>query len=149
MTVVSQTRNNMNSVLVHDLDACPDIEDTAIYEGSLQDAWLMPMNTSERDLFFRMWFLEAFAPYEVYLRAQALIREIDNIEKDLCKLHFEETGEARRISRRVQSMRKCRALVALWPTWKSVVDEAKGVLEVKAQQNMYRLCIVDDKWLAR
>jgi hypothetical protein len=139
----------MNSIFVHDLDACPDIEDTLIYQGSLQDAWLVPFQTSERDLFFKMWFLESFAPYSVYLRACALLREIDNVERDLAQLKFQETGEPTRISKRVQSMRKCRALIALWPTWKSVVDEATDVLPVKAQKNLYRLCVVDDKWLAR
>ena len=145
----SQVREDMTRIFIGDLGACVDVQDLDQYPGSINDAWITPFRVSKQELDFKLWYVEAFAPYEIFVKAKSLMREIDNIEKDLNLLVFRETGVATNINKKVQTMRKCRALVALWPDWKTVVDEARNSVPLIAQQNLYRLCIVDNKWLER
>lgn len=149
-TVNTLARQNTISVLRNDLDACPDVEDVLAYpEGSLNDVWLMPMHTSDADLFFRMWFVENFASSEVYQRALAINRAVDGFASDLAKMGYDKTGKPTYIHRRVQSALKCRLVSAQWPTLRTIVNEATTVPARKAQGNLERLCMEGGQWLVR
>ena len=141
-----EARLEMNSVLKHDLDACPEIDDTLIYPGSIDDAWLMPWHNSEHDMFFRLWFLEHFASRQVYRQALSMCDEVDRFWSDMAKLHYADTGDSSYMSPVAKRALKARMLTAMFPTWKSVVDEATGVHALKAQKNLNRLVIENGLW---
>ncbi len=144
-----KARLEMNSVLKHDLDACPEIDDTLIYPGSIDDAWLMPWHNSEHDMFFRLWFLEHFASREVYRRAITMCEAVDQFWNDIASLVHADTGEASYIDQRAKRALKSKLLTAMFPSWKSVVDEATGVHALKAQANLQRLVIENGSWQER
>lgn len=149
MSVATRARLNHNAILVNDLNACSDIDEILTYPGNLQDTWVMPFNTKPQDLFYRLWFVEAFASPEVYRCAQRVCREVDNFWSDLARLHHKTTGEPMHVNQRAVVVQKHRMLTAMWPTWKTVVDEASSVKAWKARKNLDRLCIRGGEWLAR
>ena len=109
----------------------------------------MPWHHDEKSLYFRLWFLEHFAAKVVYERALAVCDAVDIHYSNLAKLHFAKHGEATFVDPRAKRALKGQLLTAMWPTWKSVVDEATGVPAQRAQSNLQRLVIENDKWLER
>jgi len=142
-------RANMNDIFRNDLDACPEIEDTLVYPGSLNDAWLMEYSAGARDIFFRMWMVQSFADPDVFKMALRVTDAVDQFAGDMAKLHYADTGDATYINPTVQRALKSRLLTALWPSWKLVVDEATGVCAEKAKRNLDRLVIGNGQWLER
>lgn len=149
MSSVQETRNNMNRILTDDVDACIDIQETLAYSGSVNDAWLMTYNTHDRDVFFRMWFIQAFAPRDLFQRAERMCREVDNFWRDMQRAHKQDTGEVLYVNPRITSNQKCRLLTAMWPSWKDVVYEAKNVNAIKAKINLDAHVIKDGRWLVK
>lgn len=144
-----KARLEMNSVLKHDLNACPDVDDTIIYPGSLDDAWLMPWNSNKKDLMFKMWMVESFESRETYRRAVRVCDEVDRFYSDLAKLHYADTGESSYMDTRAKRVLKMRLLSAMFPSWKTVVNGATGRKALKAKANLQRLVIENGLWLEK
>jgi len=144
-----QARLEMNAVFKHDFGVCEEVEDTVIYPGSLDDAWVMPYHSGTRDLFFRMWMLQNFASREAYTVALRINQAVDTHYSDMAKMHYADTGDPLHINPRWTRALKARLLTAQWPTWKSVVDEAANINAIKAQRNLQRLVIDNGKWLEK
>jgi hypothetical protein len=144
-----RARNEMQSVLLHDLDACPEVDDIVVYPGSLNDAWVMPYHSGTRDVFFRMWFLQHFASRDQYAVSLRINQAVDSHYSAEAKMHYEDTGEATRVNPRFTRALKARLLTAQWPSWKSVVDAATQPNAMKAQRNLQRLVVDNGIWLEK
>ncbi len=149
MTVARQARREMISVLTHDLNACPDAVDTLMYPGSLDDTWVMPWHSGSDDLRFKLWFVEHFADRETFRGSKLVLGAVDSFFSDLARLHWQTTGESIQIDRGAVRNLKSRLLTAMFPTWKSVVDEATGRSAERAQRNLQRLVIENGSWQTR